>query len=212
MAKAARCKRALRKGLAEADVFVKSAEFYDAIYAGIGKDYAGEAGRVHDLIRQHKRSAGSTLLDVGCGTGSHLVHLRQFYAVEGLDLDAGILDVARRNLPGVPFHQADMADFDLGRQFDAVTCLFSSIGYVKTVLRLQQTLQTFYRHTAPGGLVIVEPWLRPEVFYSGRIHATFIDQPELKIARMNVSQIEDGVSVLDFHYLVATPAGVEHFT
>jgi hypothetical protein len=29
---------------------------------------------------------------------------------------------------------------------------------------------------------------------------------------MSVSAVEDGVSVLDFHYLVATPAGVEHFT
>jgi hypothetical protein len=39
-----------------------------------------------------------------------------------------------------------------------------------------------------------------------------VDQPELKIARMNVGWIEDNLSVIEFHYLVATPAGVEHFT
>ena len=29
---------------------------------------------------------------------------------------------------------------------------------------------------------------------------------------MNISAVEDGVSVLDFHYLVATPEGIEHFS
>ena len=39
-----------------------------------------------------------------------------------------------------------------------------------------------------------------------------MDQPDLKVARMNISEVEDGVSVLNFHYLVATSSGVEHFT
>ena len=39
-----------------------------------------------------------------------------------------------------------------------------------------------------------------------------MDRPDLKIAQMNVSRMEDGVSVLDFHYLVATPEGMQYFT
>ena len=39
-----------------------------------------------------------------------------------------------------------------------------------------------------------------------------MDQPDLKIARMNKSELEDSLSVMNFHYLVATPQGFEHFT
>ena len=96
-------------------MFHESARLYDAIYSF--KDYAAEAGWLRYLLTEHGHPAG-TLLDVACGTGEHLRHLRDHYRVEGLDLDPGMLDVARAKLPGVPFHQGDMRDFDLGRRFD----------------------------------------------------------------------------------------------
>ena len=105
----------------------------------MGKDHAAEAQKVHQLIQQHKRSSGNTLLEVACGTGIHASILRENYQVEGLDLDAEMLAVASQTYPDIPFHQADMADFDLGKQFDAITCLFSSIGYVKTKKRLESS-------------------------------------------------------------------------
>ncbi len=60
--------------------------------------------------------------------------------------------------------------------------------------------------------MIVEPWFSPADYHVGSVVATFVDRPDLKIARMNVSQIKDNLSILDFHYLVATKQGVEHFT
>ena len=193
-------------------MFTKSAAFYDAIYASLGKDYAAEAQRLHELIQQHKRSPGHALLDVACGTGSHLALLQQWHDVEGLDLDPGMLEIARQRCPDVPLHQADMVDFDLRRRYDVVVCLFSSIGYVRTRPRLRQALHTMARHLHPGGVLVVEPWLTPEVYRAGGVHAHFVDRPHLKIARMNICAVEDGLSVLDFHYLVAMPAGIEHFT
>ncbi len=191
-------------------MFTQSARYYDAIYSF--KDYARDAERVHALIQQYKQSAGSTLLDVACGTGALIPYLRQHYMPEGLDLDEGMLAVARQRHPDIPFHQADMVHFDLGRAFDVVLCMFSSIGYVKTVPRLQSALQSLSRHVKPGGLVLVEPWLTPENYRGGGVHALFVDQPDLKIARMNLSRQEDRVSIMDFHYLVGTPEGITHFT
>ncbi len=193
-------------------MFSKPAVYYDAIYAARGKDYAREAEQLHGLIQQHKQCKGNTLLDVGCGTGAHLRHLRNFYDVAGLDLDPDILEVARHNCPDIVFHCADMSDFNLDRRFDVIVCLFSSIGYVKTFDRLQRAVQTMGDHLNPGGLLVVEPWFPPGVLQHGGVHAAFVDQPELKIARMNVHEITANVSVLNFHYLVATPDGVEHFT
>ena len=191
-------------------MFTKSAGLYDTIYASIDAERISE--QLHALIRQRKRSPGTALLDVACGTANHIHWLRRHYTVEGLDLDPNMLDIARRKEPGIPFHQADMADFDLGHRFDVITCLGSAIGAVKTLPRLRQTLQTMSRHLQPGGVVIVEPWLTPEVYREGMVGALFVDRPDLKIARMNVSRLEDAVSVLDFHYLVATPQGLEYFT
>ena len=68
-----------------------------------------------------------------------------------------------------------------------------------------------HRHVRPGGLVIVEPFVRPERFQPGRLGAIFVDRPDLKIARIHISTAEGGLAVLPFHYLVATPHGVEHF-
>lgn len=193
-------------------MFTKSAEFYDAIYLGRGKDYQQESEKIHVFIQQHKRSSGNKLLDVGCGTGLHLAHLKRLYKVEGLDLDAEILNEARRRHPEIKFHQTDMANFKIDHEFDVIISLFSAIGYVKTIERLNQTIRIMSEHLNPGGVILIEPWFPPGVFTSGTVHATFIDEPNLKIARMNVGRIEGIVSYLDFHYLVATPQGVEHFT
>jgi hypothetical protein len=105
-----------------------------------------------------------------------------------------------------------MADFWIDGRFDAILCLFSSIGYVKTKDRLQQTLCNFAQHLDPGGVVVVEPWFPPGLLQPGTVHATFVDQPDLKVARMNVTEIDGLISILNFHYLVGTPQGVEHFS
>ena len=92
-------------------MFTKSARFYDAIYAFL--DYEGAAAALHAMIQERVPGA-TTLLDVGCGTGLHLHHLTPHYTAEGLDLDPNMLEIARARCPGVPFHEADMIDFDLG--------------------------------------------------------------------------------------------------
>jgi len=190
-------------------MFTKSADLYDAIYAF--KDYAKEAELLHDRIRRHKRSPGSRLLDVACGTGGHIPFLSRQYQVEGIDLDPAMIAAARQRHPGVPFHEGDMLCFGLGRRFDVVTCLFSSIGYAKTTENLVKAVRNVAGHLEPGGVLIVEPWLTPEAYTPGRVYAIFVDQPELKIARMNISEMRGGLSVFDFHYLVARPSGIEHF-
>ena len=192
-------------------MFSKSAELYDTIYLSRGKDYAGEARSVHELVQAHLRSGGDTLLDVACGTAIHTGYLNQHYRVEGLDLDERMLAVARKKLPGIPFHQGDMLDFALNRQFDVITCLFSSIGYVKTVPNLNRALANLERHLKPGGVMVLEPWFTPDDWHPGRVHATFVDQPELKIARMNLAGQEGSLSYFVFHYLVGTPEGINTF-
>jgi len=92
-------------------MFTKSAAFYDAIYAAMGKDYIREAQQVHALIQQHTRTPGKTLLDVACGIGNHLAVFREWYEVVGLDLAARMLAIGRRRCPGVRFYRSDIVAF-----------------------------------------------------------------------------------------------------
>jgi ubiquinone/menaquinone biosynthesis C-methylase UbiE len=189
-------------------MFSRSAEIYDAIYSF--KDYSSEAETITKIIRENNADA-RTLLDVACGTGTHLQHLSKDFQCEGLDLDDGLLAVARQRLPSVAFHRGDMRDFELGKKFDVVTCLFSSIGYVGDEEGLKSAVRTFSRHLNPGGVLLVEPWFSPDQFHVGRFHIITAETADLKVARANTSRIENGCSVMDFHYLVAAKDGVEHF-
>ena len=183
---------------------------YDVAYSF--KDYKGEAAVIADLIRRRVPSATS-LLDVGCGTGKHLGHFAgQFEYVEGLDLTRGLLEEARRRLPEVKFHEGDMRSFDLDRKFDAVVCLFSAIGHLLTLEDLEQACATMAEHLEPGGVLIIEPWLSPEVWDEKHLHMLTVDQPDVKLARATVPSTKgdnNEISVLDFTYLVATPGKVE---
>jgi hypothetical protein len=54
-----------------------------------------------------------------------------------------------------------MCAFSLQQRYDAVVCLFSAIGYVRTLDRMQAALVCFREHLAPGGVIVVEPWFAP---------------------------------------------------
>jgi len=193
-------------------MYTQSAKYYDALYTSLGKDYAAESRRIEEIIAERCRSGGNALLDVACGTGKHIEHLRERFACEGLDVARSMLDIAAARNPGVPFHPGDMIGFNLGKRFDAIVCMFGAIAYAPNVQRLDQTLQTFARHLKPGGVVIVEPWVRPADWKDGAVHALFVDEPDLKVARMTVSRRDGNVSVLNFHYMVASRDGIRTFT
>ena len=184
-------------------------ELYDLEYSF--KDYATESATVERVIRERNPGA-KTLLDVACGTGRHLAHLQARFTCEGADLDEGLLGVARKRIPGIPLHHADMRDFDLGRQFDAITCLFSAIGFVGGADGLAATASAFARHLNPGGVVLVEPWFTPDAWIPGRPHLLTYEAPGFVLARATASGLRDErVSTTEMHYVVGTPAGVEHF-
>src|SRR5262245_40271295 len=121
-------------------MFSQTARYYDTIYLAM-HDYRSEADTLTAFIHQYRRSTGHRLLDVACGTGLHLSYLKHRFQVEGLDLDEQLLTIARQRNPEVSLHHADMVDFALGRTFDVVTCLFSALGYVKTLENLSRAVR-----------------------------------------------------------------------
>jgi ubiquinone/menaquinone biosynthesis C-methylase UbiE len=176
------------------------ARYYDLIYSF--KDYKKETAALNTIIRKHKRSAGNDLLDVACGTGKHLEQFKGF-SLHGSDLNKGILSIAKRRLQKAKFYTQDMAKLRIGKKFDVITCLFSSIGYVKTRSGLKRTIQSFAQHLKSGGVIIIEPWFTKEQYTSGTPHMTTYDSPQIKIARLNISDARGDMSHMDMHFTVA---------
>ncbi len=108
-------------------IYKNLARYYDPIYSW--KDYKKEAATVKRLISKYKKSKGNDLLEVACGTGKHIQYLKDDFKILATDMNIGMLKVARKNIKGVTFRQADMTTLNLGREFDVLVCLFSSIGY-----------------------------------------------------------------------------------
>nr|WP_232328208.1 class I SAM-dependent methyltransferase [Kibdelosporangium sp. MJ126-NF4]CEL18580.1 N, N-dimethyltransferase [Kibdelosporangium sp. MJ126-NF4]CTQ98064.1 N, N-dimethyltransferase [Kibdelosporangium sp. MJ126-NF4] len=189
------------------------AELYDVIYRGRGKDYHGDARELVKIVKEHNDTA-SSLLDVACGTGKHLRHFaEEFEHVAGIDLAEDMVRIAARALPGVPVHHGDMADFDLGTRFDAITCMFSSIGYLPGVSELDSALRSFARHLNPGGVVVVEPWWFPEKAISGHVVSDLVTEGDHTVSRISHAVLADNAHRMEVHYVVATAGqGIEHFT
>jgi ubiquinone/menaquinone biosynthesis C-methylase UbiE len=190
-------------------MYMELAEYYDA--SVWWKNYRAECAVVHELIRGNKKSKGRDLLDIACGTGNHIRYLRKNYRVTGLDKNAGMLSIAADKFPGVEFVQADLTSFSLHRAFDAVICLYASIAYARTQSKLLKAIANISRHLKKGGVSIIEPFISTDEYVEGKPFASYVDEPALKIARMCVNRRRANVAILEFHFLVATSAGVKHF-
>jgi len=190
-------------------MYEKLADIYDAMYHF--KDYRKESPKVVQSIRGIKPDA-RTLLEVACGTGLYLEQLQQEFHVEGLDLSPQMLDRARTRLPDVALHQGDMANFDLGRQFDVVCILFRSIAFAGTKERFCAAIASMARHVEPGGVLMVEPYFTPQSYWVDRVTLNEYKSDDLKIAWMYVSEKVGLIGRQDVHCLVGTPKGVNHFT
>jgi SAM-dependent methyltransferase len=190
-------------------MYAKSAAYYDAIYDY--KNYADEADAIIRLIRSQLASTPVRMLDVACGTGRHLNIFRQQFDAEGLDINADLIEIARTRNPGCNVYRGNMMNFRLHDRYDAITCMFSSIAYMRTTPQLNQAISVMGRHLKPGGVLLIEPWFSPESFTGGWTRSIYIDTPDLKIARMSISDTQFGMSILKQHFLVSTPSHIDTF-
>jgi SAM-dependent methyltransferase len=104
-------------------------------------------------------TSGQRVLDVACGTGIvarvAADRVRDDGRVTGLDLNAAMLEVARRVRPGVDWRQGDAAALPFpDASFDVALCQ-SGLMFVPDVPRV---LREMARVVTPGGTVGVQLW------------------------------------------------------
>jgi len=138
------------------------AKVYDLFYSN--KNYSAEASFIHNVIKKYGLRSTHRLLELACGTGSHALELeKKGYEITATDSSQEMIDCALTKASisssKVNFKTVDMRQLDFANEaFDAVICLFDSIGYVVNNEGINQVLNGVCKHLQPGGLLIFDFW------------------------------------------------------
>jgi ubiquinone/menaquinone biosynthesis C-methylase UbiE len=105
-----------------------------------------------DLVRAQ---GGGLVADVGCGTGRITGHLRTLGVdAFGIDLSPGMIDVARRDHPGVRFDVGSMTDLALADASVAGLVAWYSLIHIPDA-EISWVLAQFRRVLRPGGPLLL---------------------------------------------------------
>ncbi|MFF5176617.1 class I SAM-dependent DNA methyltransferase [Micromonospora sp. NPDC000316] len=105
-----------------------------------------------DLVRA---AGGGPVADVGCGTGRITAHLHDLGAdAFGIDLSPGMIDVARRDHPGLRFEVGSMTDLGLGDGSVAGLLAWYSLIHIPDE-QIGAIFEQFRRVLRPGGPLLL---------------------------------------------------------
>ena len=188
-------------------VFGAYAHYYDLLYKD--KNYLDEAKFIESLLRKHSPAA-QTVLELGCGTGTHALLLaQQGYSLHGVDLSEEMLEVACQRKSSLPYDLAKQVtfsvgnarDFKLDSQFDVVLSLFHVVSYQASNVELQEMFDNVARHLKPGGIFIFDYWYGPAVLSERpAVRIKRIESDDIHVTRLAEPQIDVQAGCVDVNY------------
>jgi len=120
-----------------------------------GANAHGEADFITDLRPR-------SVLDAGCGTGRVAIELsRRGMDVIGVDLDADMIEAARRKAPQLTWIVDDLARMELDRRFDVVAMPGNVMIFCRPDDR-QAIVRNLAQHLLPRGVLVAGFQLEPD--------------------------------------------------
>jgi SAM-dependent methyltransferase len=183
------------------------AELYDLFYAD--KPYAEEAAFVDVCLRGFGSFRIREILELACGTGRHAFELEKYhYEITATDRSSDMLEVARRhaaeNDSKVVFVASDMQNLQApAKEYDAVICLFDSIGYLKTDQFLSEALAQIWNRLRTNGLFVFEFWHAPAMLTNySPLRLRRWKTPDREIVRISETTLDSQNQLANVDYTV----------
>lgn len=182
-------------------VEVEAAELYDSHFVpAIFQRWAEELVRFADL------QPGQHVLDVACGTGAVARAAAEVVGpqgrVTGSDLNAGMLEVARRAAPHIDWVQSDAASLDFeDDSFDVVICQSGLMFFPDPAVAVREMA----RVAKPGGSVVLQTWGRSKGYEM--LAEVFDDVTSPEVAA--IIRAPFGMPEMDQVQQLATDAGLQ---
>lgn len=98
-----------------------------------------------------------TAMDLACGTGilCEILHKSGIRA-SGMDLSAGMIEIARRGDPDIRYDVADMVTYRPAQQFDLVTCTGDALNHIGDLADVEKIFRNVYACLCPGGYFVFD--------------------------------------------------------
>ncbi|WP_394828479.1 class I SAM-dependent methyltransferase [Pendulispora albinea] len=129
-----------------ADTFDALGERYEEAFRGLPAQHAAL-----EWLRG-RLAPGARVLDLGCGTGVPTASTLAGagFHVTGIDVSPAMIAIARRQVPGATFQQADLREFESAeRSWDAICAFFPLMQMSRNEIRA--SLRRITRWLRPGG-------------------------------------------------------------
>jgi ubiquinone/menaquinone biosynthesis C-methylase UbiE len=131
------------------------AEDYAALLEGELDTLPLERAMLAAFIELVDAAGGGPIADLGCGPGRVAAFLAAHGAdVRGIDLSPGMIEVARRHHPGIPFEVASMAALPFGDGELAAALAWYSIIHIPQELQ-DGVFAELSRVVRPGGFLLL---------------------------------------------------------
>jgi len=185
-------------------IFDHYAQYYDLLYSL--KNYKDEAEYVSKLIMKFAPKT-KTILDLGCGTGSHDFHLaRKNYDITGIDLSENMITIARgkqisEGVKNLFFSQGDITTLNLNREYDCVVSLFHVMNYLITNDSMDMGFYNAVKHLKTGGIFIFDCWYGPAVLTDlPQTRIRKLENDKIKVTRFVDPVIHFNDNIVDVNY------------
>lgn len=138
---------------------------YPQYYAiGYRWNTEAECQFIEACLKAHGPQEASRLLDIGCGSGRHLLEFaKRGYQMTGFDASpemvAFVEEASTKAQRSVAVSVGDLRRLKLQGTYDAAYCMMDTFRFLLTNEQILAHLRTVAKHLRPGGLYLTDFWV-----------------------------------------------------